>query len=114
MGSRGAPAWPCSPGLADVETDIPERLPFSAAHLSSGLYGISKGRHWKKERPNRSGKDTDFKCFLFHFAPENCVCVENEVTISVNQVHPSACPREPVVSSPVAGVHQMPGQVTAM
>lgn len=95
--------------FANMETDLPERLLLTAACLPSGLYSISKGRHWKKERPNRSGKDTDFKHFPFSLSPEDFVCVENEASLPVNQVHPPACPREPVMSCPVAGIHQMPG-----
>lgn len=67
--------WPARPWLPDMETDISKRLLCTAHSPAFRASQPFKGKALHKGESSRSGKDVDFKCFLFYFGSrEFCWC----------------------------------------
>lgn len=99
------------PAPGPMESDIPKRLLGTALPPPSRPSRHFKGKAWHKGESSRSGRDTDFKRFLFHFGSrEFCWCEEDGAGLSVSQVCPPARPGGPMMSCPGAEIHQMPGR----
>lgn len=86
--------WPCCLGLPTGKLTFLKGSFSLLTRLPSGLYSISKGRHWIKKSPAEVERTQISNMIRSILAPENLVCVEDEGVSFCEPGVPTCVPQE--------------------